>query len=97
MDDEVATAGHSGGVTEQDLRLFREGRHYRLYDKWGARFGVDAQGAPGVYFTVWAPDAERVSLIGDFTGWKEDDNLLRVAGNSGVWQGFVPGLRANSR
>ena len=96
MDDEVATAGHSGGVTEQDLRLFREGRHYRLYDKWGARFGVDAQGAPGVYFTVWAPDAERVSLIGDFTGWKEDDNLLRVVGNSGVWQGFVPGLRAGS-
>ena len=95
MDDDIAAAD-SGFVSEQDLRLFREGRHHRLYEKWGAHFGVDSQGASGVYFTVWAPNAQRVSLIGDFTGWKEQEGLLRCLGDSGVWQGFVPGLHAGA-
>jgi 1,4-alpha-glucan branching enzyme len=79
-------------LSDEDLRSFHEGRHYRLYEKLGAHFVAGPGGAPGVYFAVWAPEAERVGLIGDFTGWREDGGL-EPKGTSGIWQGFVPGVR----
>jgi 1,4-alpha-glucan branching enzyme len=80
-------------LTQDDLYLFNEGSHFKLYEKMGAHLGeVDEQ--PGVYFAVWAPDAERISVIGDFNGWTPGVHLLAPKGNSGIWTGFVPGLTA---
>jgi 1,4-alpha-glucan branching enzyme len=79
-------------ITDDDLHLFNEGSHFRLYDKLGAHL-VAHQGAEGVYFAVWAPDAEEVSIIGDFNGWNRNLHLLRPKGVSGIWEGFVPGVQ----
>ena len=55
-------------LTDQDLYLFNEGTHLRLYEKLGAHPGT-WEGEPGTHFAVWAPNAERVSVVGDFNGW----------------------------
>jgi len=78
-------------ITEDDLYLFNEGTHYRLYEKLGAHPLV-ANGMEGTYFALWAPDAERVSVIGDFNDWRKDANPLSPRGSSGIWEGFVPGV-----
>src|SRR5437879_835169 len=74
-------------LTPDDLYLFNEGTHIRLHDKLGAHPLED-----GTFFAVWAPDAERVSVLGDFNGWDRDSHLLRPREHSGIWEGFVPGL-----
>src|SRR6185295_8002698 len=84
-------------LTEQDLWLFNGGKHFRLYDKLGSRVGVSAEGKPGTYFSVWAPDAERVSLIGDWNGWQGGLDPLARLGASGVWAAFVPGVAEGAR
>jgi len=82
-------------LTDNDLYLFNQGTHYRLYEKLGAhRISVDRR--DGVYFAVWAPDAERVSVIGDFNGWNKDAHLLRPKGSSGIWEGFLVGCDAGT-
>jgi 1,4-alpha-glucan branching enzyme len=78
---------------EQDLHLFNEGRHYRLYEKLGAHA---LPGDQGVYFAVWAPSAQRVSVIGEFSDWEKGAVALRVRGNSGIWEGYVPHGRRGS-
>ena len=78
-------------LTDHDLYLFNEGTHYRLYDKLGAHL-LTHDGVEGTYFAVWAPDAERVSVIGDFNGWNRNSHPLRPRANSGIWQGFIPGV-----
>ena len=78
-------------LTDHDLYLFNEGTHYRLYDKLGAHV-VTHEGVKGTYFAVWAPNAEAVSVMGDFNGWNRDSQQLRPLGSSGIWQGFLPGL-----
>lgn len=77
---------------EQDLFLFNEGTHFRLYEKLGAH-PLRINGVSGTYFAVWAPDAERVSVIGEFNGWDKNSHLLRVKGQSGIWEGFFPEVR----
>jgi len=77
---------------DDDLYLFNEGSHLRLYDKLGAH-PVKAGGRAGVYFAVWAPDAAAVSVIGDFNGWKPGAHRMRPRANSGIWEGFVEGIR----
>jgi 1,4-alpha-glucan branching enzyme len=72
-------------LTPADLRAFGEGRDHRAYDKLGARI-LDS----GVAFAVWAPDAVRVSVIGDFNGWTPGASPLAPVGSTGVWQGVVP-------
>jgi 1,4-alpha-glucan branching enzyme len=78
-------------LTEQDLYLFNEGSHFRLYEKLGAHPLTTKRGA-GTTFAVWAPDAARVSVIGDFNGWDQESHLLRPRGGSGIWEGFIPGI-----
>ncbi len=79
-------------LTEQDIYYFREGSHSRLYRVLGAHPQV-VDGKAGVQFGVWAPNAERVAVIGDFNGWDRNAAPLRVRGDSsGIWEGFVPGV-----
>jgi 1,4-alpha-glucan branching enzyme len=82
-------------LTDNDLYLFNEGTHYRLYDKLGARF-LTHDGVEGTYFAVWAPNAERVTIIGDFNSWNKASHPLRPRANSGIWQGFIPGVGKGS-
>ena len=74
-------------VTDDDVYLFNEGSHFRLYDKLGAHF-VSHAGTHGVYFAVWAPNAERVFVIGNFNDWQKGPHELRPRGQSGIWEGF---------
>lgn len=76
-------------LSEQDLFLFNEGTHFRLYEKLGAH-PLRVNGVSGTYFAVWAPDAERVSIIGEFNGWDNRRHLLHTKGQSGIWEGFFP-------
>lgn len=78
-------------LTEDDLYLFNEGSHFRLYEKLGAHL-MTVDGTEGAYFAVWAPDAKSVTLIGDFNGWDRETHPLRPKGRSGIWEGFVPGV-----
>ena len=78
--------------TEQDVYLFREGKHYKLYEKFGAH-SIEINGDKGVYFSVWAPFAKEVSVIGDFNNWySESHKLLPRWDKSGIWEGFIPDL-----
>jgi len=76
---------------ELDLYLMAEGTHLRLYEKLGAHAGV-RDGVHGVDFAVWAPNARRVSVVGQFNNWDGRRHILRRFGSSGVWELFVPGL-----
>ncbi|MDO8691284.1 MAG: 1,4-alpha-glucan branching protein GlgB [Dehalococcoidia bacterium] len=78
-------------LTEEDIYLFNEGSHSRLYEKLGAR-AMQSDGVDGAYFAVWAPDARRVSIMGDFNHWDGSLNPLRARDSSGIWEGFIPGV-----
>lgn len=75
--------------TDHDVYLFREGKHFRLYDKFGAHT-IEHDGIKGSYFAVWAPNAEEVSVIGTFNNWNsESHKLLPRWDGSGIWEGFI--------
>lgn len=77
-------------LTDTDIHLFKEGRHYRLYQKLGSRV-VTVDGVKGVLFAVWAPNAKSVSVIGDFNGWNGSKNpLFPRWDSSGIFEGFIP-------
>lgn len=76
---------------ELDMYLFAEGQHWHVYDFLGAHPRV-VDGVSGVHFAVWAPAAERVSVVGDFNGWHGLRHPMRVMGTSGIWELFIPGL-----
>jgi 1,4-alpha-glucan branching enzyme len=78
-------------ITDDDLYIFNEGSHFRLYDKLGAH-RISISGEPGVYFAVWAPNAEQVSVIGDFNQWGGAQHPLRSRENSGIWEGCLTGI-----
>ncbi|HEY3885942.1 MAG TPA: hypothetical protein VGL62_12075, partial [Vicinamibacterales bacterium] len=83
-------------ITDFDLYLFGEGKHTRIYDRLGAhltRLGETA----GAHFAVWAPNAERVSVVGDFNGWDGRVHPMRSLGASGVWEIFIPGIPDGQR
>lgn len=78
-------------LTKDDIYLFNEGSHYRLYEKLGSHLAA-AGDQEGAYFAVWAPDAERLTVIGDFNGWNTKSHPLHPRGRSGIWEGFIPGV-----
>lgn len=76
---------------KDDIYLFNEGSHIRLYDKLGSHV-VDANGRQGAYFAVWAPNAEQVYVMGDFNGWDRKNCPLSAVEGSGIWEGFIAGI-----
>ena len=99
---------HAGHETEQadpysfgpllgelDLHLFTEGNHHRIYDKLGAHLR-EVDGVRGCSFSVWAPNAQRVSVVGDFNGWDGRVNPMRKWSAIGVWEIFLPGIGENT-
>jgi 1,4-alpha-glucan branching enzyme len=78
-------------LTEDDLYMFNEGSHFRLYEKLGAHV-LKVNDTEGTYFAVWAPDAEDVAVIGDFNGWDKKSHYLSPKAQSGIWEGFIPGV-----
>jgi 1,4-alpha-glucan branching enzyme len=78
-------------IGEVDLHLFAEGNHLKLYEQFGAHLRTIGD-TEGVYFAVWAPNAQRVSVVGDFNGWDGRVNPMRRLLGSGVWELFLPGV-----
>jgi len=75
-------------LTDEDIYLFNEGSHFRLYQALGAHPTEE-----GTRFAVWAPNAESVSVIGDFNGWDARTHQLSPHASSGIWEGFIPEAR----
>ncbi len=79
--------------TDFDISLFQTGKHFRLYQKFGAHL-ESLDGTEGVYFAVWAPAAQRVEVIGSFNQWNGSGYELMVKWDtSGIWEGFIPGVK----
>jgi len=78
-------------LSDLDLHLLAEGNHYRLYDRFGARVWT-AESVRGVLFSVWAPNASSVSVLGTFNDWDRRRHPMRSRGSSGVWELFIPGI-----
>ncbi|RME68846.1 MAG: 1,4-alpha-glucan branching protein GlgB, partial [Nitrospirae bacterium] len=77
-------------LSDFDIYLFREGKHTKLYQKLGAH-PVEVDGQKGTYFALWAPNAERVTVFGDFNNWdKQSHPLYHRWDGSGIWEGFIP-------
>lgn len=81
------------GLGEMDLYLFNQGEHHKVYDVMGAHVRC-YDGVSGVDFAVWAPNARRVSVVGDFNCWDGRRHPMRMLGASGIWELFIPGMRA---
>jgi len=92
--EKMATVRHDvSRFTDYDIYLFKQGNHFKIYDKLGCHL-MEADGEKGAYFAVWAPNAERVSVIGDFNGWKPGIHPLAPRWDaSGIWEGFIPGVK----
>src|SRR5258708_969341 len=76
---------------ESDLYLFAKGDERKIYEKLGAQLRT-IDGVHGTSFAVWAPNAQRVSVVGDFNGWDGRFHAMRLLGASGVWEIFIPGV-----
>jgi 1,4-alpha-glucan branching enzyme len=81
-------------LTDHDTYLFKEGSHFRLFEKLGSHAAA-VDGVKGIQFAVWAPNAKAVFVIGDFNGWNPHTHPLRPRWDaSGIWEGFVTGVEA---
>jgi 1,4-alpha-glucan branching enzyme len=90
--DSTRTVWNYSFFSEDDIRNFQQGTHYRLYDLFGSH-EIEVLGKKGYYFAVWAPNATAVSLIGNFNDWNPTSHPLFVRlDKSGIWEGFIPGL-----
>jgi len=78
--------------TDFDVALFKSGKHYKLYEKFGSHV-VEFNGVVGTYFAVWAPNAQYISVIGNFNYWDRGTHPLYVRWDgSGIWEGFIPNV-----
>jgi len=76
--------------TDFDISLFQSGKHYKLYEKFGSHV-IEHNGVVGTYFAVWAPNAQYVSVIGNFNYWDRGSHPLYIRwDSSGIWEGFIP-------
>jgi len=80
---------------ELDIYLFSEGSHFEVYRKLGAHL-IERDGVPGTHFAVWAPNAQRVSVVGDWNHWDGRVHTMRKMIPSGIWEIFIPGVREGS-
>jgi 1,4-alpha-glucan branching enzyme len=79
-------------LTDHDIYLFKEGNHFGLYEKLGSHLMI-VKGLAGALFSVWAPNASKVSVVGDFNGWNRDTHHLAARHDgSGIWEGFIPNV-----
>ena len=76
-------------VSETDQYLFGQGTHYEIYKKLGAHLSEE-DGQEGVYFAVWAPNAQEVYVTGSFNDWNEKSHPMKKIGPGGIWELFVP-------
>jgi 1,4-alpha-glucan branching enzyme len=90
-----ATLANPQILTNEDLYLFNEGSHYRLYEKMGAHLATH-NGVQGTIFSVWAPNARSISVVGSFNSWDPKAHRLEARGSSGIWEGFVAGATHGS-
>lgn len=80
--------------TDFDISLFKAGKHFRLYEKLGSHV-LEKDGVEGTLFAVWAPNADSVSVVGNFNGWNPHAHVLfRRWDESGIWEGFIPGVKS---
>ena len=79
---------------ELDMHLYKVGNHYEIYEKLGAHL-TEINGHAGVCFAVWAPNAQRVSVVGDFNGWDGRTHPMRKRVEAGIWEIFIPGVGEN--
>lgn len=80
-------------ITDFDIHLFKSGKHYKLYEKLGARIVKNGK-TEGAYFAVWAPNAKAVSVIGNFNTWGDNKHKLHPRWDqSGIWEGFFPDIK----
>ena len=78
--------------TDFDIHLFRQGKHFKLYEKLGSHV-MEYQGVVGTYFAVWAPNAQAISVIGNFNGWNKEAHFLTARwDSSGIWEGWIPNI-----
>jgi 1,4-alpha-glucan branching enzyme len=84
-------SGNAAFISDVDVHLFSEGTHYRIYEKLGAH-ELERDGVKGTHFAVWAPNAARVSVVGDFNEWNADKNPMVLNHSSGIWSSFIPAL-----
>lgn len=83
--------------TDLDIYLIKEGRHFNLYDKLGAHV-VTHNKMKGVYFAIWAPNAEQVSVVGDFNDWNNSTHMLATRwDSSGIFEGFIPNVKHSDK
>ena len=81
---------HITRFTEFDIHLFKEGKHFRLHDKLGSHIMETEEGDQGTYFAVWAPNAKKVAVMGNFNGWNKTTHPLKLReDDSGIWEGFI--------
>ena len=84
---------HVPQITKEDMDRFAVGVHYTIYEKLGAH-PMELDGESGTYFAVWAPNAMRISVVGDFNGWDGRIHQMRRLGDSGIFELFIPGAEA---
>jgi len=79
-------------LTDQDIYLFKEGKHFNLHQKLGSHLMM-VDGVKGTYFAVWAPNAEGLWVVGGFNQWNKESHFLKLREDgSGIWEGFIPGV-----
>jgi 1,4-alpha-glucan branching enzyme len=78
--------------TDFDIHLFKQGKHYKLYEKLGSHV-MEVNGVTGTYFAVWAPNATYISVVGNFNGWNHSNHSLAARwDSSGIWEGWIPNV-----
>jgi 1,4-alpha-glucan branching enzyme len=82
-------------LSADDIFLFNAGKQYRLYQKLGSHIGT-VNGEEGTFFAVWAPNARQVFVTGEFNGWNKSSHPLKAREQSGIWEGFIPGIAEGS-